>query len=48
MQTVRIFVSSPRDVGSERALASRVIERLRFEFRGREQRSRHSLTSIPS
>jgi len=34
MQTVRIFVSSPRDVGSERALASRVIERLRFEFRG--------------
>ncbi|MBV8888360.1 MAG: AAA family ATPase [Alphaproteobacteria bacterium] len=34
MRTFRIFVSSPRDVGSERALAARVIDRLRFEFRG--------------
>ncbi|MBV9860392.1 MAG: AAA family ATPase [Alphaproteobacteria bacterium] len=34
MQRFRIFVSSPRDVGSERAVAARVIERLRFEFRG--------------
>ncbi|MGH7093368.1 MAG: ATP-binding protein, partial [Stellaceae bacterium] len=34
MHTIRIFVSSPRDVGSERALADRAIERLQFEFRG--------------
>jgi hypothetical protein len=31
----RIFISSPRDVGSERALAMRVLERLQLEFRGR-------------
>jgi hypothetical protein len=34
MQSFRIFVSSPRDVGSERALAAGVIDRLKFEFRG--------------
>ncbi len=34
MRTIRVFVSSPRDVGSERALANAVLERLRFEFRG--------------
>ncbi|HLQ91966.1 MAG TPA: PDZ domain-containing protein [Xanthobacteraceae bacterium] len=32
---IRIFISSPRDVGSERALAMRVLERLQLEFRGR-------------
>jgi hypothetical protein len=34
LRTLRIFVSSPRDVGSERALAARTLDRLRFEFRG--------------
>ncbi len=34
MRTIRVFVSSPRDVGNERALANAVIERLHFEFRG--------------
>lgn len=34
VHTIRIFVSSPRDVGSERALAARAIDRLQFEFRG--------------
>ena len=32
--TLRVFVSSPRDVGSERAVCARALERLRFEFRG--------------
>jgi YD repeat-containing protein len=35
MKQVRIFVSSPRDVGSERAIALRAIERLQLEFRSR-------------
>lgn len=34
MCSIRVFVSSPRDVGNERAIAAAVIERLRFEFRG--------------
>ena len=32
---ISIFISSPSDVGSERALAMRVLERLQLEFRGR-------------
>src|ERR1700730_3156962 len=35
LKQVRIFVSSPRDVGSERALALRAIGRLQLEFRSR-------------
>ena len=35
----RIFISSPRDVGSERALALRVLERLQLELRGRVELS---------
>src|SRR5438105_13753297 len=35
LRQFRIFISSPRDVGSERALALRVLERLQLEFRGR-------------
>lgn len=35
MRTLRIFVSSPGDVGEERAIAHRVIERLRFRYVGR-------------
>jgi hypothetical protein len=31
---LRVFISSPRDVGSERALATRTLDRLCFEFRG--------------
>jgi hypothetical protein len=34
MRTLRIFVSSPRDVGDERAVAANVVCRLQFEFRG--------------
>jgi YD repeat-containing protein len=34
VRTLRVFISSPRDVGSERALAARTLDRLRFEFRG--------------
>jgi hypothetical protein len=35
LEQVRIFVSSPRDVGSERALALRAIGRLQLELRNR-------------
>lgn len=35
MVTLRIFVSSPGDVGEERRLTARVIERLSFEWQGR-------------
>jgi len=34
---LRVFVSSPGDVGAERAVALAVAERLQFEFRGRIQ-----------
>jgi len=34
-RTIRIFISSPGDVGQERVIAERVIERLRGEFGGR-------------
>ena len=33
-QTLRIFISSPGDVGQERLLATRVVERLKGEFAG--------------
>jgi len=33
--TIRIFISSPGDVGQERVIAERVIERLQGEFAGR-------------
>ena len=35
MHTLRIFVSSPGDVGEERSIAQRVIERLKFRYAGR-------------
>src|SRR5262245_57421792 len=35
MRTLRIFVSSPGDVGEERSIAQRVIERLKFRYAGR-------------
>ena len=35
MRTFRIFVSSPGDVGEERSIAHRVIERLKFRYVGR-------------
>jgi len=35
LERLRIFVSSPGDVGPERAVAAAVIERLQLEFRGR-------------
>jgi tetratricopeptide (TPR) repeat protein len=35
MRKIRIFVSSPGDVGEERAIAHRVIERLRFRYAAR-------------
>lgn len=35
MRKLRIFVSSPGDVGEERAIAHRVIERLKFRYVGR-------------
>src|SRR6185312_5774330 len=35
MLRFRLFISSPSDVGPERALALAVAERLGFEFRGR-------------
>ncbi|MDX1945873.1 MAG: tetratricopeptide repeat protein [Pirellulaceae bacterium] len=34
---IKIFVSSPGDVGEERSIAQRVIERLRFRYAGRAQ-----------
>ena len=34
-QTLRIFISSPGDVGQERVIAERVVERLQGEFGGR-------------
>src|SRR5437868_2266863 len=37
MLRLRVFVSSPGDVGAERAVALAVAERLQFEFRGRIQ-----------
>jgi hypothetical protein len=37
MQRLRIFVSSPADVGAERAVALAVIERLQLELRGQVQ-----------
>ena len=37
MQRLRIFVSSPGDVGAERAVALAVVERLQLEFRGQVQ-----------
>jgi hypothetical protein len=38
----RIFISSPRDVGRERALAIRVLEPLQLEFCGRVELARSS------
>src|SRR6187455_3339634 len=35
MRKLRIFVSSPGDVGEERSIAHRVIDRLRFRYVGR-------------
>jgi hypothetical protein len=35
MRKIRIFVSSPGDVGEERAIAHRVIERLKFRYAAR-------------
>ncbi|MGQ0634682.1 MAG: nSTAND1 domain-containing NTPase [Planctomycetaceae bacterium] len=35
MRTIRIFVSSPGDVGEERRLSGRIIERLQFRYAGR-------------
>ncbi|HEX5103861.1 MAG TPA: AAA family ATPase, partial [Pirellulaceae bacterium] len=35
MRKIRIFVSSPGDVGEERSIAHRVIERLKFRYVGR-------------
>ena len=32
-KTIRIFVSSPGDVGAERVIADRVIRRLQREYR---------------
>ena len=37
MRTIKIFVSSPGDVGEERSIAHRVIERLKFRYAGRAQ-----------
>ena len=37
MRKLRIFVSSPGDVGEERAIAHRVIERLRFRYAARAE-----------
>jgi hypothetical protein len=37
MRHLRIFVSSPGDVGAERAVTLAVIERLQLEFRGQVQ-----------
>ena len=37
MRKIRIFVSSPGDVGEERAIAHRVIERLKFRYVGRAE-----------
>jgi hypothetical protein len=34
LEPLRIFISSPADVGAERAVAAAVIERLQLEFRG--------------
>ena len=34
LERLRIFISSPADVGAERAVAAAVIERLQLEFRG--------------
>ena len=35
MRKIRIFVSSPGDVGEERSIAHRIIERLKFRYAGR-------------